>query len=96
MGKAREVYIVVGQRGEYSDHREWFVAAYTDKAKAELHADRAKEHAHRQWERLRENDYDADFEPKAGPIDPSEQAGGFGYEPDYFVATVQLLNEVPS
>lgn len=35
------LYVVVGETGEYGDSREWFVAAYTDKERAEDHAKRA-------------------------------------------------------
>ncbi len=37
------VYLVVGSTGEYSDHTQWNVAAYTDKEQADLHAAAANE-----------------------------------------------------
>jgi len=31
----KKIYIVFGQTGEYSDHRDWIVAAYLNKSAAE-------------------------------------------------------------
>lgn len=39
-----EIWVVFGSTGEYSDHSEWMVAAYTTKEAAEKHAEKC-----RQW-----------------------------------------------
>jgi hypothetical protein len=41
----KTVYIVSGQTGEYSDHREWLVAAYLDESKAMTHVELANARA---------------------------------------------------
>ena len=37
------IYVIMGNTGEYSDHTTWFVAAYTTKEMAELHVQRLEE-----------------------------------------------------
>lgn len=37
------IYLVQGNCGEYSDHREWVVCAYRDEVMAQEHAKAAKE-----------------------------------------------------
>lgn len=68
----RSVHIVVGRTGTYEDYREWPVAAFTTKARAETFARRANDwlHAHclheydpsRFRKALPTNPYDEDFE----------------------------------
>ena len=41
----KTVHVVIGATGEYSDHREWPVAAYLDEAAAEAHVLRATQRA---------------------------------------------------
>ena len=43
------VYVVEGSTGEYSDHREWPVAAYIDEDLAREHADKAKKWYLKNW-----------------------------------------------
>ena len=38
----KNIYLVQGSTGEYSDHMEWNVAAYFDKEQAERHRDLAQ------------------------------------------------------
>ncbi len=42
MNLPNEIWIVVGSTGEYSDYREWSVAAYTSKEEAEKHVELCK------------------------------------------------------
>lgn len=37
MGKERDLWVVSGETGEYSDHVEWIVAVYLDQDMAERH-----------------------------------------------------------
>jgi hypothetical protein len=41
------IWVVVGYCGEYSDHQEWFVAAYPEEGQAGEHARLAEEYAGR-------------------------------------------------
>lgn len=38
---SQKIWVVYGETGEYSDHSEWTVAAYTSEADAKAHADAA-------------------------------------------------------
>jgi hypothetical protein len=46
-GRTDHVYVVFGSTGEYSDHQEWPVVAYTDEERAKDHVLRADE-----WSRV--------------------------------------------
>lgn len=43
MSEKRSVYVVVGETGDFDDHREWWVAVYEDREAAEEHARLANE-----------------------------------------------------
>lgn len=63
----KQIYLVHGFCGEYSDRAEWTVCAYTDKDEAQAHAERAtkacKGSKNWGWERRSKfkNPYDANF-----------------------------------
>ena len=96
MGEAKEVFVVVGVCGEYSDKRDWPVAAYFDRTLADRHADAAHDVA-RELQAERERRLDAGdyefYEPKS-PLDASIQFSYTGT--DYYVMTVPVLAEVPA
>lgn len=75
-----DIHLVVGETGEYSDHTEWFVAAYPNKTVAEEHAKLATEHVERVKNGC-ENPYD-----KSCEVDYSGTS--------YYVATVPLIKNV--
>lgn len=80
------VYVVMGETGEYSDHREWPVSAY-------LHEDEAKEIVLALHVWLRENEADrtnyryAETRP-ACPLDPNFETDYTGTR--YYVMPVPL------
>lgn len=52
-------FVVVGSHGEYSDRKVWVVAALeSDRATAQVWADRASAQARELWEYRRAKDYD--------------------------------------
>ncbi len=48
-----KIYVVMGCTGEYSDHREWPVCAYTSMELATKHSDLAMEWAHKNKQQFR-------------------------------------------
>lgn len=50
-----KVYMVMGCTGEYSDHIEWPVCAYTSRELADKHADLAMEWAHKNKQQFRDS-----------------------------------------
>lgn len=64
------IYVVIGECGEYSDHQDWPVCAYTDEAQAKEHVERASEYARVAWLRQQKqwsreqlpNPYDPDMD----------------------------------
>lgn len=48
------VYVVAGECGQYSDHDEWIVCAYTDEEQAKKHADLARQQARADRDRYTE------------------------------------------
>lgn len=72
----RRVYVVEGSQGDYEDRRDWPVAAYGDKRKAERHAKEATALASELREArgaaMEANDYRGVDESKfRNPLDPS-------------------------
>jgi hypothetical protein len=98
------LYLVVGKTGEYEDRVLWYVAAYTDKSKAEIHARnamaRARELDH--WacphcgEGWSHHDPEWGISDCAYPINEYDPDMSLSYTgADYEVAEVLLLDEVP-
>jgi hypothetical protein len=81
--KIKELYLVLGSTGEYSDFRQWPVAVFTEKKKAELlasicknKADRSYEEKVIQWQKV------AKQRPFIGPWPTSEP---FQEDPDAII-----------
>jgi hypothetical protein len=92
-----KIYVVMGSTGEYSDGREWMVAAYTDEEKAKTHVELANA-------RVRELgiSFDDDsvlwqdrdkFAEAMKPLDDQCQVDYTGT--GYHLVDVDLLDEVP-
>ncbi|HZF98301.1 MAG TPA: hypothetical protein VEY92_08675 [Pseudoxanthomonas sp.] len=80
------IYVVIGTTGEYSDCREWMVAAYMDKAMAEQHVTLASASAPKgdvDWQ---------DYEAK-NPYDPGMSVDYTGTQ--YYAVDVPLLSAIP-
>ena len=83
MAAGPAVYAVYGQSGEYSDHMEWYICYYTDKALARNHAElaAAEDRRIRQW--LQDHDHDtwsdAAKRACANPWDASRDSSTVGY-----------------
>lgn len=102
------VFVVIGQSGEYSDRRDWPVAAYTDRALAERHefaaTKRAKEfhdttceHGERMCDfcsPCNRWDLDAALPVFMGPLDPNARSY-CGRGADYFTLEVPLRTKPP-
>jgi len=64
----KEIYVVIGATGEYSDRTEWLVAAYENENAAKEHVLKATEKA-KEWEVLRKDtdeswaSWDKDWNP---------------------------------
>lgn len=94
------VYLVMGMEGEYSDRKEWPVAAYLEQEKAKQHVT-AIEMAARAWEALRSEDRERLCEkfPDAGktPLDPENPLQQWEtYTRRYWLKSVELRTEVPT
>ena len=87
--KSKQIWLVQGNCGEYSDHREWVVCAYTDETKAKKHAVEAKEWRQRNvtWD-----NYWDDGEPK-NPFDDSFY--GRHMDTDWTAYAVEVRRSVP-
>lgn len=92
--RPKKIYIVTGNCGEYSDYREWPVAAYDDEALARAHAEAAK-----QWfnsSRYAQNPYEYHDEENSprNPFDPGMDTSYTGT--DWSVWTVEFRTALPS
>jgi hypothetical protein len=65
-----DVYVVMGQTGEYSDRTEWVVVAYSNEADAQKHVENATRRAKelevtkpRNWEALEAHLASNEFDP---------------------------------
>lgn len=88
-----DLYLVIGERGEYSDHREWPVCVYTDKAKADEHVRLANKH---EEARDIEAEFDALVEgrkPPKSPYDP-DRCSDFG-RATYRIWVVEMRTKLP-
>lgn len=92
----KKLWLVQAQCGEYSDRREWPVAAYADETAARTHVQLATEHARVLWSRWGDDRYSDEAEAvfKANPFDPEFQ-GNYTGPADYFVTEVSLLKTPP-
>ena len=90
-----EVYIVIGASGEHSDHREWPVAAYTDKSKAEAHVEKASEAYRVVAQKFPDYNYAMyEDERKAlNPYDPEMLCGYTGA--NYYIWEIEIREELP-
>lgn len=62
--KPLKVYVVCGSSGEYSDHREWYLCYYADKALAQRHVELAGAEDRRIQQWIIDHDYDT-WSPQA-------------------------------
>lgn len=71
MDVVQTVYVVMGSTGEYSDRREWAVAAYTDEKEVQRHVIEAEKRAGEikvlsqsegKWPHNYSNDFDKGFD----------------------------------
>lgn len=56
----KSVWVVIGETGEYSDRREWCVAAFGNEEAAEAFAKLCREEGGRAWEHYKRNGYDGE------------------------------------
>lgn len=89
----RNLYVVRGTTGEYSDRTEWLVAAYTDEAMAQTHAQLAAARARELAPSRSDWAYKRADERPTNAYDPDFQMYYTGT--DYTVETVPLLRAVP-
>lgn len=90
----KQVFIVFGETGEYSDRKDWIVAAYTDEKLAEKHVELAEC-------RLRELGLSEDLIPRNtkprnadfGPLDPSFMCDYTGTR--YYLVGTEVSDSVP-
>lgn len=92
----KTLWLVQAQCGEYSDRREWPVAAYADEAAAQTHVQLATEHAKALWSRWGEERYDDEAAQafKLNPFDPQFQ-GDYTGPAEYSLVEVPLLKSPP-
>jgi hypothetical protein len=92
----KQVFVVMGTLGEYSDKYEWPVAAYFDRAKADKHADLAMEWSVKNrgpdWYNNCQDPWDKKYQ--ATPYDPNH-GESYGLPADYYVIEVSILDEIP-
>jgi hypothetical protein len=87
--KIKLVFVVFGATGEYSDHQEWAVMAYTDEAQAQVHIDLASA-----WVRENIGDYPGYGRQNAeNPYDPNMRVDYTGV--NYYYETVELRTSAP-
>ena len=62
----QSIYLLVGSTGEYSDHTEWVVAAYTTQEQADYHMIRLVEEfrGSEGWDYEKRQDYKTVLDPK--------------------------------
>lgn len=93
------IYIVYGSCGEYDDRRDWPVVAYKQQSQAEEHRQKAQAWYDTTFAKLCSESENIDIEYEINNMDkPFDQgsymrtyAGVF-----YYVAEVELLDEVPN
>lgn len=85
-----KIYVVYGQCGEYSDHRDWLVCAYADRDKAEKHAFEAEK---RSKEMLTEYEHWMDIPDGANKYDTQMDMDYTGAS--YLAIEVEVLEELP-
>jgi hypothetical protein len=90
MMSAKKIYLVQGNCGEYSDHREWVVCAYEDEAMAQAHAKKAKE-----W--LQQNvTHDTPFQRVMEMKNPYDDGGyGTDVQTDWTAYGVEIRRALP-
>lgn len=99
------VYVIVGQSGEYSDHVDWFVAAYFDADLAEKHCFAATKEAKRIADIMNPmalDDYDRFISLSHEIPTPDvlvnaydDQMAIHGWSSDYYVAAMGLRTTLP-
>lgn len=95
-----KIYLVRGQYGEYSDRREWTVAAYASEMLAREHVEQAGAYL-RELRARRDSIWNLPYEEveklkTENPFDPNgEYSIGSSYETDYWVEEVAVSNSVP-
>jgi len=69
----KPIWICVGSTGEYSDHIEWFVRAFTDEAKAQDFVGRVSAEYRKIREALGDAYYYGGGDQPKNPLDPNMQ-----------------------
>ena len=72
------IYIVFGSTGEYSDHREWPVAAFLDESEAKEHVRRASLIAEALYKERKESNPGFSYEMSGSPYDPNIEMDYYG------------------
>jgi hypothetical protein len=95
--KKKNVYIVMGSTGEYSDRSEWPVVAYLNEEHAKEHVEKATAYAKEfevfaQRDEFRHNTWDKRRELTVSPFDPRFSMDYTGTS--YWYDEVPLLREV--
>lgn len=90
-----EIYIVYGELGEYSDHMEWNVAAFTDEGEAEKFKSRLQEEYHRvrslfSAERSETGMWPDEDDPKYKVDKDPDARIGSSYETSYNIQPIKL------
>lgn len=91
-----KVHIVIGSTGEYSDHKEWLVAAYLDEERAKKHVLEASAYAREVFAKYGEGNYLDWFDlspeerTKSNPLDPGMDMDYTGI--NYHYETTNLIN----
>lgn len=80
----KEVFIVTGESGEFSDRDVWGVVAYTERTQADLHAKAAGE-----W--WKANPINEDFDVRRNPFDPTLRDYDMPQNPTYTVKAIPLF-----
>lgn len=96
-----KIYLVCGQYGEYSDRREWTVAAYASEMLAREHVEQAGAYLREMRARHEFFGWDLSYQEAEklkteNPFDHNgEYSIGSSYETDYWVEEVAVRNSVP-
>ena len=86
MAQQQRVYVVMGQTGEYSDHIEWTVGAYTNEGAAQTHVERCAG-----WYRRHKSEVGRRSQsPPTNPYDPDMQTDYTGT--NYYYYDVPLFD----
>lgn len=77
--EAEELHVVVAERGEYSDHRQWNVRAFRLSSEAEWFAEKAQDWADEHSQEKVDPEYKMDVWDEDGLESPYDPEWEFGY-----------------